>query len=248
MDKFYNFNVNNDVTELYVYGVICSGSDKWDESDVVFNDFKSILDGIGYNSTLNIMVNSCGGDVFTTEGIIAMLKRAKAIKDIKINCYIDGIGASCASWLPMVADNIYIYSGSILMLHKPMTTMWGANANDMKKEIEILDKIENAMIECYMKKAKEGVTEDDFREMLSNETWLDATEIQNYFNVTLLEDSKQIVACIDDDIFKRYNKVPQLIYDNNKKIEEQAIKEAEEKAKAELENKNKLLDLELALL
>ncbi len=240
-DRFYNFVNNDNKNELYLYGALVS--DKWDESDVTFKDFKEAIDSISNNSTLDIYVNSPGGEVLVCQSIISFLKRAKATKNITINVTIDGLGASCSSWLPMVADNIYIYQGSIMMLHKPLTMMWG-NANDMKKEIELLDKIENSeMIPMYMSKAKEGVTEDTIKELLANETWLDSNEIQEYFNVTLLEDSKQLVACVDKDLFKNFKKVPENLKELLDKPKEEPIIDNSK----ELEKLNKEINIALAL-
>lgn len=240
MNKFYNFISNNNKSELYLYGAIVS--EKWSEDDVDFKDFKTAIDKIADDSTLEVYINSPGGEVFVTQSIISLLKRAKATKNITLNCYIDGLGASCASWLPMLADNLYIYNGSILMLHKPLSMVWG-NANEMRKEIELLDKIENSeMIPMYLSKAKETLTEDILRNMLSEETWLTSDEIENYFNVTRLEDDKKMVASVDKELFDQYKNVPESLKDTFKDEVEEDLKEKE------LNNKKKLLELELNLL
>lgn len=240
MSKFYNFKNNNNATELYLYGAIVS--EKWYEDDVSFTDFRDALEEINDNGVLNIYVNSPGGEVFVTDSIIAMIDRCKKKKNITIDCYIDGLGASCASWLPMVADNLYIYDQSVLMLHKPMSSLFGANANDMKKQIEVLDKIEESMVTMYLNKAKDGITEDKIKEMLSEETWLNSREIQDIFNVQVIESASKISACIDEELFKNYKNVPQNL------IEDKANEENEAKLKAELELKNKILEIELALM
>ncbi len=248
MNKFYNFVTNNNKSELYLYGAIVS--EKWSEDDIVFKDFKTAIDGLNNDSTLEIYVNSPGGEVFVTQSIISILKRAKATKNINIDCYIDGLGASCASWLPMVCDNLYIYDGSMLMLHKPMSSLFFANADDMKKEIELLDKIESQMVENYMSRAKETLTEEVLKDMLSKETWLTADEIENYFNVTRLNTSKKLVACLDKELMDKYKNVPEELKEKQEKPKETSedIKESEEEEKKKLENKIKLLDLELALI
>lgn len=240
-DRFYNFINNDNKNELYLYGAIVS--EKWFDDDVTFKDFKEAIDNMSNNSTLDIYVNSPGGEVFVCQSIISLLKRVKTTKNITINATIDGLGASCASWLPMVADNIYIYKGSIMMLHKPLCCVCG-NATDMQKEIELLDKIENSeMIPMYMSKVKDGVTEDTIKELLSNETWLDSDEIQQYFNVTLLEDSKQLVAYVDKEVFKNYNKVPENLKELLDKPKEKPIIDNSK----ELEKLNKEIDIALAI-
>lgn len=208
MNKFYNFISNNKKHELYVYGEIIGGSNKWDESDVIFDDFKDKLNEMDDNSTLDIYINSPGGSVFTTQGIVALLRRAKE-RGITINAYIDGMGASCASWLPFVADNLYVYPQSIMMIHKPMSTLWGANSDEMKKEIDFLDKIENdVIIPLYMERAKDGVTEEFIKKKMTAETWFTANEINELFNVTMLSDEKNIVCCADKNVLNRYSNVP----------------------------------------
>lgn len=211
--KFYNFSFNekNNETDFYLYGEIISGGNDWkfDETDVTFQDMRDTLDSMEDNSVLNMYINSPGGSVFCTQGMISMLERAKD-RGITINSYIDGLGASCASWLPMIADNLYIYSQSILMIHKPMTCVSG-NSNEMKAQIEILDKIENdVIIPLYMSRAKEGVTEEDIRSYMEKETWFTSKEILEIFdNITLLEDKKKkVVCCVDRDVMKNYINMP----------------------------------------
>ena len=207
MNRFYNFIKTNKKHELYVYGEIIGGTDKWDESDVVFDDFKNKLNEMEDNSTLDVYVNSPGGSVFTTQGIVSALRRAKD-RGITVNAYIDGIGASCASWLPMVADNLYVYPQSIMMIHKPMSVAFG-NSDQMKKEIEVLDKIEDdVIIPLYMERAKEGVTKEFIKEKMAAETWFTAEEINDLFNVTMLSDEKRVVCCADRNILNRYSNVP----------------------------------------
>lgn len=244
MNKFYNFISTNKKHELYVYGEIIGGSNKWDESDVIFDDFKNKLSEMEDNSTLDVYVNSPGGSVFTTQGIVAALRRAKD-RGISVNAYIDGIGASCASWLPMVADNIYVYPQSIMMIHKPMSIAFG-NSDQMKKEIDVLDKIENdVIIPLYMEKAKEGVTEEFLREKMSEETWFTANEISNLFNVTMLSEERKIACCADKNVLNRYSNVPKELLNQsevvdmkNTEIVQDTVEETVETAKVQDTNES----------
>lgn len=244
-NKFYNFHFGEEKNELYVYGAIIGGSEKWDETDVTFSDFRDKLDSMSDNSTLDIYINSPGGDVFVTQSIISMISRAKE-RGITVNATIDGLGASCASWLPMIADNIYIYDGSILMIHKPMVgMMFGANSNEMKKEIDILDKIENdVIIPLYLKKSKDGVTKEYIADLLAKETWLNSKEIMNIFDVTLLEDEKKIACCVDVDLFKKYKNTPKELIKQDKEVQELMENEniIEETIDEELETVEKATD------
>lgn len=229
INKFYNFheyNESTNSTDFYVYGAIVGGGSdwKWDDADVCFEDMRNALADCPDGSTLNMYINSPGGDVITTQGIKAMLERAKD-RNVTINAYIDGLAASCASWLAFVADNVYIYQQSLYMIHKPSCGCWG-NADDMQKEIEILDKIENdVIIPLYMKNAKDGIVEEDFRNYMKNETWFTSSELLEVFdNITLLEDKKKISCCVDKDVFKNYKHVPDNIKEMLERMDESMSK------------------------
>ncbi|OOM76582.1 head maturation protease, ClpP-related [Clostridium sp. BL-8] len=207
--KFYEFkNKTNDSVDLYVYGDIVSGSLKWDDTDVTISDFREQLNSLDNAKTLNMYVSSCGGDVFTTQAMVSNLKRCKD-NGVTINAYLDGISASCASWLSLVANNVYAYQNSILMIHKPMTSCCCCNADDMKKQIDTLDTIEdNVIIPIYMDKAKDTLTEDKLKDMLSQETWLGSEDMVNYFDITLLDGEKTISNNVNMDLVNKYKNAP----------------------------------------
>jgi len=240
--KFYEFkNKTDSAVDLYVYGDIVSGSMKWDDTDVTISDFKEQLDNIGNAKILNMYISSCGGDVFTTQAMVSNLKRCKD-SGVTINSYLDGISASCASWLSLVANNVYAYKNSILMIHRCMSGCFG-NADDMQKQIDVLDTIENnVMIPIYMDKAKDTLTEDKLKYMLSAETWLGAEDMVNYFDITLLDEEKLISNKVNMDLVNKYKNAPKDILDKIKPIEK--TQETEE-PKINIDDSIDDIDLEL---
>ena len=207
MKKFYNFITSPNETELFVNGAIVGGSEKFDETDVIFSDFKNTLDSMENNSTLKLHISSPGGDVMATQNIMCLLTNAKTQKNIRIESYIS-LGASCASWLPCISDKIYVYeNNSMIMLHLPYTMMIG-NRDELSKEINLLTKIEDQMIGNYMSKAKDGVTEDQIRSMLEAETWLTGEEFINIFEAELIPTTSKMVACADMDVLNKYKNIP----------------------------------------
>lgn len=209
--KFYEFkNIAENEYALYVYGEIVSEkSYNWftgekNENEVDVSDFKNALADIPSGAKLTMYVNSVGGSVFATSAMVSMLQRAKN-RGVTIDAYVDGLACSCASWLIMVADNINIYRNSVMMIHKPLMMTYG-NANDLQKDIEVLNKIEDGVIiPMYEAKAKSEASV--IKEMMSAETWLTATEIQEHFNVTLLEEAKE-VENIKSELFNTYKHTP----------------------------------------
>lgn len=251
MDKFYNF-IGAD--ELYIYGDIIGGSEKYSDDDITFKDFKDKLESMQENSTLNIYVNSGGGSVTATQGIIGLINKAKRDKSIKTKCYIDGLAGSCASWLPMVCDEIYCYNTSLLMVHKPMMGffMEMLNANDLHKNINVLDTIEEAMLNAYESKIKNS-TREEIKKMVDEETWLTAEGMCDIFNITLLDDNRQLVAKVSNDVLKNYKKVPKVLEEAleqsfNRKAKEEADHEDVTKVNVNLENKIKNINMDLELL
>lgn len=235
--KFYEFkNITSSEADLFVYGEIVQEKsvDWWtgeeSKTDVGLMDFKEQLDSIGNVQKLNIYINSPGGDVFVASTMISMLQRVKS-NGTTINAYVDGLSASAASFLMMVADNVNLYKNSTVMVHKPMSFAIG-NANDMQKTIDALNKIEESvMMPMYMNKSK--VDEKEIKSLIDAETWLSAKEMDKYFNVTLLDEEKTAVASISSNLFKNYKNVPDFIKNsskivqNNEKIEENAQKNEE---------------------
>lgn len=212
--KFYEFkNITSSEADIYIYGEIVSEKDDWygSENDFALTDFQKQLDALGNIQTLNLYINSPGGDVFTASTVISMLKRMKNKNNVTINAYVDGLSASAASFLMMVADNIYLYKNSIVMVHKPMSIAFG-NSNDMKKTIEALDKIEDSvMIPMYMDKSKIDI--DTVKQLINDETWLNSDQMSEYFDVTVLDQEKVAVASISSNLFKNYKHIPEILKD-----------------------------------
>lgn len=234
MEKFYNFTGKD---ELYIYGDIISTVDKYEETDINFIDFKNKLEEMEKDSVLNIYINSGGGSVIATQGIIGLLNKAKRDKGIKTKCFIDGLAGSCASWLPMVCDEVFCYNTSLLMVHKPMIGFYMEmlNANELQKNIEVLDKIEESMLNAYESKLK-NATREEIKAMINEETWLTSNEICDLFNVTLLEDNKELVAKVSDDVLKNYKHVPDSLRNSLNKEDDEEVTEEEvtEEEKTEL--------------
>lgn len=245
--KFYEFkNISSSSADLFIYGEIVQEKtvDWWtgeeSDTDVGLMDFKEQLDNIGNVKTLNLYINSPGGDVFTASSMISMLNRIKD-KGTKIEAYVDGLSASASSFLMMVADNVNLYKNSTVMVHKPMSIAIG-NAFDMQRTIDALNKIEDSvMMPMYMSKAK--ASEKEIKALIDEETWLNAKDMDKYFNVTLLDAEKVAVANIKSDLFKNYKHVPEYIKNSLENEEkEEKTKEIEEKQENPQKNEDFLIE------
>lgn len=206
MRKFMNIkNQTSTSADLYIYGDIINNTGwKWDDSDVMPDDIKNLLDEIKDTKSLNIYINSGGGSVFAGLAIYNMLKRSKAEKTV----YVDGVAASIASVIALAGDRVVIPSNAFMMIHKPWAIAMG-NSNDFRKMAEDLDCIESGIMNVYKDNMKDGVELSTIQEMVDAETWLNGEEAAKYFNIEVIE-AKDIAACASD-YFDKYQKTPSKI-------------------------------------
>jgi ATP-dependent Clp protease, protease subunit len=150
--------------DLYLYGSIGSG---W-YSDISAKNVKDKLSQIDAD-TINIHINSPGGDVFDSITIHNLLKNHKA----SIVIHIDGLAASGASVIAMAADKIIMPKNAMMMIHNAWTFAAG-NAKALRKVADDLEKIDTAVTESYMGRFVGERAE--LERLLSDETFLTAEE------------------------------------------------------------------------
>ena len=159
-NKFFNMKASADgkSADIFIYGEITKWA--WEEyGEVSSITFKEELDSLGDGiETIKLYINSPGGIVFETMAIIAMLQRHPA----KIISYIDGVGASCASVLPMISDKIIMYANSMLMIHNAWTYASG-NAEQLRKAADDIERINQSMIQFYLDRAGDKLDSDTLK-------------------------------------------------------------------------------------
>lgn len=172
---FMSLSANEKEGDLWIYGDIVD--DKWYDTDVTPKVIRDALDEMGSVGTLNIRVNSYGGSCVAGNAIVNIIDTYKRKTGAKVNAYIEGIAASMGSGIPMVADYIYMAENAIFMVHKPFSLAVG-NADDMLKEAEVLEKVEDTLVKNYMRHF--NGTEDEMRQLMADESWLTADEALEY--------------------------------------------------------------------
>ncbi len=189
--KFWSFSLKDnskDVGELLIYGDISNYS--WYGDEVTPREFNDELKALGDISTLDVRINSNGGDVFAGQAIYSMLKRHKAF----VKVFIDGIAASAASLIAMCGDEIIMPSNSMMMLHKPWTCVCG-NSDDLTKAADTLLTIEESVIEAYVNKT--GLDKDKVKEILSNESYFTAKQCKELNLCDTIEDTEVSMSIND---------------------------------------------------
>ncbi len=204
-------NETETAADLCFFGDINSESlgewQKYYPEDKAPKDVQDFLDQLDGVSKINVHINSGGGSVFGGIAIYNILKRHNA----EITVYVEGLAASIASVIAMAGDRIIIPENAQMMIHKPSSITWG-NADDMRKEADILDGCQKVILNTYMQHAKEGVTPEQINALIDAETWKNGEEWQEFFDIEVSEKSNA-AACVSD-YFEKYNKLPDELREN----------------------------------
>lgn len=153
------------VSVITIYGVI--GNSYWEKS-ISAKQVVDALNEAGDNDIV-IRLNSPGGDAFEGITISNRLREHKG----KVTTYIDGYACSAASLFPPASDETIMGLGAMIMIHEATTIVWGSK-KDMRKEADVLEKLETGIIDIYMTVAK--VDRKEIETMVDNETWFTAEE------------------------------------------------------------------------
>ncbi len=153
---------NHQEATVYVYDVI----DDWWGIDA--ESFVREVNDLNV-STLNVRINSPGGDVFTARAMQTALQQHTA----NVVVHIDGLAASAATFLAMAANEVRISSGAFFMIHKGWSFFMG-NADDLRTQATLLDAIDEGIATDYINRT--GLTEDQVMAMMTEETWMSAQQ------------------------------------------------------------------------
>lgn len=164
------------VHKLYIYDdVRAEGDFNWktwnyEESETSAKYFRDRLEEIPDGDTIELHVNSAGGEV--GEGVtIYNLLRQKSKTGSKIIGFVDGTAYSVAMNIVMACDEIHMGLGTSMFLHNPWTIAMG-NADALRNVAEQLDVLSAASRQLYLSRAK-NLSEEELAAMMDKETMLD---------------------------------------------------------------------------
>lgn len=167
---------NAESTDVYLYGdIVDEAPVNWftgeeEEGDFIYpQKIRNIFEEIGEEKEVHLHLNSYGGDVYASVAIGNFIKQAKN----KVNIYIDAIAASGASVIAMSADNLYMYSNSMMMIHRASAFSYG-NTEELLKVSEDLKKFDEVVLASYLDRFKG--TEEELTALIHDETYFTAKE------------------------------------------------------------------------
>lgn len=152
---------------------------------IVSNDYQQVYDyygidatsplkvskqiGAAQGDTLNIEINSGGGDIFAGSEIYTMIKSYQGHKEVNIV----GLAASSASVIAMSGDKVKISPTGQFMMHN-VSAVSAGDYRDMDKMSEELKIANDGIANAYMIKTNKG--REEILDLMDKETWLSATK------------------------------------------------------------------------
>lgn len=152
--------------------------------------------------TLDVYVNSPGGNVFDGKAIYAQLKRFPANKVV----HIDGLAASIASVICMAGDEIRMSKGAEMMIHQPFVVAAGTS-EDFRKTADLLDQIEDTLVQTYCDRTKNEVAA--VKAWMADETWMNAETAKERGFCDAIEDDAVVVDIAASPILAKYKHTPE---------------------------------------
>lgn len=183
--KYYQLAQNGTSVDLYIFGDICAWA--WPEIGeqsgvTIVNQLKELdVD------TINVHINSYGGDVAEGLAIYNVLREHKA----QIVTICDGFACSAASVVFMAGDRRVMQPASLLMIHNAWTVAMG-DAARLRKMADDIETITQASVEAYKKVAT--ISEKEIKALMDAETWILPKDAVEYGFATEIDDEDD-----DDD-------------------------------------------------
>lgn len=146
------------------------------------DELKETLALFDKDASLTLYINSFGGEV--SNGI-SMYNTLKEFKDLTV--IVQGFCCSIATVIAMASKKIVMQKGSLFMIHKPLILTYG-NSNDLEKDIEVLDKIEEGILNIYDEKAL--ISRGELKSLMEKETFLLPEEAKEIFSNIVLEEDE----------------------------------------------------------
>lgn len=120
-------------------------------------------------SSIEVYINSPGGDVFEAQTIYNTLKEHPA----PVNVHVRGLAASAAGIVAMAGDTITMGEGAFLMVHNAWTVAQG-NAGQLRDQAMVLDKVDNEIASILAGRSKNDIKQ--VKKWMAAETWFTADE------------------------------------------------------------------------
>jgi ATP-dependent Clp protease protease subunit len=193
------FHAKGNSAEIWLYDQI--GASFWGDG-ISAKAFQKELTALGRVNTINLRINSPGGDVFDGLAIYNQLKQHPA----RIVVDVDGLAASIASIIAMSGDEVRMASNSMMMIHNAHGMAVG-DAVEMQRMSALLTQINVNLADTYALRTSQ--TPEQLLAWMDDETWLTAdTAVQHGFADAVTAE-QPVSACFG--MLQNFRKVPQAL-------------------------------------
>ncbi len=149
--------------------------------------FAEQLKTLGRVETIDLRINSYGGDVFEGLAIYRQLVEHSA----RITSHIDGVAASIASVIAMAGDEIKIAEAGFVMIHNA----WGVAMGDaaaMSDMAALLTTVSGSLGDVYAARTKNA--RPKIKAWMDEETWFNATDALRHGFATSVAENLKVAA------------------------------------------------------
>lgn len=216
MKKWKIKALNEGKAEIFIYSDI--GYELWEDKTTA-QLFAEELKSLGENTSIDLHINSNGGDVFDGQAIHTLIKNHKGF----VTAYIDGLAASIATVIAMGADKI-VMPKNAMMIHNAWTGLYG-NANDLRKMADDLDHINDTIVNTYLAKVKDKTDETTIRELMNKESWLNAEECFNLGLCDEVSEPVKMAACLTKEQAHKFKNAPKELIKENYEYQTERAKQ-----------------------
>ena len=182
--KRADFRCLGEHVEILLYDTIDS------RNGIGAQGFAEDLRDTGDVKRISLRVNSPGGDVFEGLTIYNTLIRHSA----EVIVDIDGMALSIASVIALSGDVVRMAENAMFMIHDPWSRFEGSS-DEFRDQADLMDKIKSSLVDTYV--ARTDLSPGRVSEMMSDETWMSASEALSEGFVHEETSSMKIAACSD---------------------------------------------------
>lgn len=188
---------------VYIYGTI--GEDAWSPEDS--NRAKQFSQTLAELSPkpLDIRIDSTGGDVYEGFAIASAIQRYEGFT----HAYIDGVAASAASYIALMADKVTMNDYAMIMIHDAWTISIG-NRHELRDTADRLDAIDGTIARIIA--ARSVMELDEVTAAMDAESWFtgdDALKVGMCDEV--IETGERIAASLDMAVASHFRSIPECL-------------------------------------
>lgn len=119
---------------------------------------------------INLVISSQGGDLSEALTIRDLFKSYPA----NVTVYLTGICASAATVIADAGDRVIMSKACMYMIHKPLFEYTGGNADELRKDADILDKWEEIVLDIY--EPRTGLSREVLSGLMREPTFMTSSE------------------------------------------------------------------------